>query len=176
MDRDVIASRGTLTGLAVVNAVKPMLDLTFDRVVRRLLPHEIKFPMIETMCNLMNCRQIIRPRLIELLFLPDVVTAQRVLVNVPLRDQAHTMQEWMNLAAPGGKLMEDVSRPYRIPAIEWLRPISTFRRRDLGSLDLFEVGAHGYQLVEEEIWGEAHGYARRLARAAGLVIENDMPV
>lgn len=35
----IIASRGTLTGLAVVNAVKPMLNLTFDRIVRRLLPH-----------------------------------------------------------------------------------------------------------------------------------------
>ena len=172
--KNVICFRNILVELILMNVVTFMLSIIFARVVKFSLSSKIKILMIETICNSQNCRQIIRSRLIELSFLFDVIIAQRILINVSLKDQTHILQTWMNFVVSNDKLMINVFHSFRIFEIEWLCSISILRRQNLKSLNLFEIDAHEFQLAKKKIWKKAREHVRRLTQTIDLLIENDM--
>ena len=172
--KNVIRFRNTLVELILINVVTFMLNIIFVRVVKSSLSSKIKIFMIETICNSQNCRQIIRSRLIELSFLFDVIIAQRILINVFLKNQTHILQIWMSFVISNDKLMINVFHFSRIFEIEWLCSISILRRQNLKSLNLFEIDAHEFQLAKKEIWKKTREHARRLIQTIDFLIENDM--
>ena len=99
---------------------------------------------------------------------PNLVTAQRVLVNVAIANQANVLRGWMSLTAPDGKLIVDVSHPDRFLALEWIG------RPGREGLDIRPRHEYCFRIADEAAWEECREHARRLAAAAGLQIEGDL--
>ena len=172
---EVAAARTPLTTVGFVDALEGMTMAADVKVAQRMggpsarIPHESNpFALFRLTTFLRPDTTPIRQALQCLPHPPELVTAQRVLLNVPRVQHAHLLRAWMKLTAPGGKLIVDVSHHRRYPALEWLSPPIP----NPGP-EVYASQACCFQLTDEEPWELARRYARSLAAAAGLQIDNE---
>ena len=102
----------------------------------------------------------------------DLVTAQRILLNVFYPQRANQLRQWKGLLASSGRLVLDVPHPHRlVGALEIRNQLRPDPPDGVKQWTVTKVA----RVVGEHVLEDCRRYARELAAQAGLEVVNDMP-